>query len=116
MRIAHTVSHAVQEGSANAVVFTRGGTAVYKTVTENTAYVLTLAADAVALEIEQGGVVDIKTLFISSDKHILVMLGASDHEPISVEANFPLALVMHETIDKVFVTNDSEEEATLLLS
>ena len=113
MRISHTVSHVVQEGAQNTTVLTRGGIAVYDTVTENTAYWMQLA-DAVAnQELNLGGISTVKTLYIEADQNITVRLALNTNYAIDIKSSFPFALVMSVGVTAIYVTNASGATANL---
>ena len=113
MRISHTAQQIVQEGSQNTTVLTRGSEAVYETITEHTSYIMKLAAAATNVELDLGGLVTVKTLWLSADQDVTVRLVLNTNYAIDVKADFPLAIVMATGVTAIFVTNGAGVEAEL---
>lgn len=113
MRIGHTAQHIVQEGSQNTAVLTRGAEAQYETVTEHTSYVMKLAELATNVELNLGGIVTVKSLWLCADQGITVRLVLNTNYAIDVKADFPLAIVMATGVTAIFVTNTAAVEAEL---
>jgi len=111
MRIAHIVSHAVQEGTANATLVTRGGVAQYVTITEHTEYAEVLAKATTDAALHLGGITSVLSVYIEADQNIIVKLAATTAAAaINVKANFPLALVLSAGVAAIYVTNPSSTD------
>jgi len=113
MRISHTATHIVQEGSQNTAVLTRGSDAAYETITEHTSYIMKLAAAAANVELLLGGLTTVKTLWLIADQDVTVRLVLNTNYAIDVKADFPLAVVMATGVTAIFVTNTAAVEAEL---
>ena len=113
MRVVHTVEQAVQEGSANATVASRGGVSVYKTITEHIEKTVTLAAEATDIEVVFTSITAAKTVFIEADQDLKVKLWGAAGDSLKLEAGFPLAFVAIEAIEEILLTNLSMSAATV---
>ncbi len=113
MRVVHTVEQAVQEGSANATVASRGGVSVYKTITEHIEKTMTLDASATDVAVTFTAITAVKTLFIESDQDLEVKLWGAAGDSLKLEATFPLAFVAIEAITEILLTNLSMSAATV---
>lgn len=114
MRIAHSVSHAIQEGASSTTILVRGGSAAYKTITEHTVLHMILPKESGDVSVSLGGISTAKTLYIEADQDITVKLGGTDKDPIDVKAGFPFALVMATGVTSVHIANPSEESQAVV--